>query len=295
MAAANDFDGFDDGAARGGASGVVSRFMSNQPSYSTFDEEARIRRRDSGYLEQDRLQALVLIGGFAASALLLFIAGFVSAFLLFDDIGPADVAVSEPPPVETPAVVAPPVIASAEPPPAAADDPVDFPAGDFVGSAQADAQSDLPPAPAPEIAAVRALNENNVAVDAPGNPVVPVQPVVNPQPEVFSQSAEPDTPVQLVRTAPESSLQLTNPPPVTRGFVLQFGAFGDKANAEGLAALLKQKVGRVWIVEGKASSGADLFFVRGGSFESRDDAAAAARKLWQSDRIDSFVRSVERG
>lgn len=286
MAAANDFDGFGGGAARDEAPSAVSRFMRNQPSYSTFDEEARIRRRDPGYLEQDRIQSLVLVGGFVASALLLFIAGFVSAFLLFDDVTSTDVAVAEPE-----AVVAPPVVATVTPPivdPTV--DSVDFPQSDFVSTAQADADSEAPPEPAPEVAAARALADSGLAVDAPGSPVIPVeQPAVN-------QGAEPNTPVQLVRATPDPLIQgnaaATAP---IRGFVLQFGAFGDRGNADGLVALLKDKVGPVWVVEGKTNSGANLFFVRGGSFETRDDATVAARKLWQSDRIDSFVRSVERG
>lgn len=283
MAAANDFDGFGGGAARDEAPGTMSRFMRNQPSYSTFDEEARIRRRDPGYLEQDRIQSLVLIGGFVASALLLFIAGFVSAFVLFDDVTPTDVATAQPE-----AVVAPPVVATATPPAVnSTADPVDFPQSDFVSTAQADADSEAPPAPAPEVAAARALADSGVAVDAPGSPVVPVeQPAAN-------QVAEPNTPVQLVRATPDPIVP-GNAAPI-RGFVLQFGAFGERGNADGLVALLKDKVGPVWVAEGKASSGANLFFVRGGSFETRDDATAAARKLWQSDRIDSFVRSVERG
>ncbi len=301
MAAANDFGGFDDGRARDEQPGTLSRFMRNQPSYSSFDEEARIRRRDPGYLEQDRLHALVLIGGFATSALLLFIAGFVSAFLLFDDVTPADVASSEGQVQEAPLVAADTV-----PPTAGA---VDFPAqSDFVGTAQADADSENPPEPAPEVAAARALADSGEPVDAPGNPVVPVEqaaqtsqttqadePVETQQP---SSTQAPNEPVQLVRANPEpvnETAAISSAVPPTRGFVLQFGAFGDRKNAANLVSLLKGKVGPVWVVEGKASSGADLFFVRGGAFESRTSAAAAARKLWQTDRIDSFVRSVDRG
>ena len=296
MAAANDFDGFGGDTARSEPSGVVSRFMRNQPSYSTFDEEARIRRRDPGYLQQDRLQSLVLIGGFVSSALLLFIAGFVSAFLLFDDVAPSDVAVADPD-----VITAPPVVETAQAPEA----PVDFPPQrDFVSTANAEADSDVPPEPAPEVAAARALADSGEPVDAPGSPVVTLeqavkqqQPAIEPQATTGGQAAQ-DEPVQLVRATPEPVAQpstSTASTPPARGYVLQFGAFGDRGNAQGLVNLLKQKVGRVWIVEGRASSGADLFFVRGGSYESRDEAAAAARKLWQSDRIDSFVRSVERG
>ncbi|MEQ9490625.1 MAG: SPOR domain-containing protein [Alphaproteobacteria bacterium] len=297
MAAANDFDGYGGSQARDEQPGTLSRFMRSQPGYSSFDEEARIRRRDPGYLEQDRLQSLVLVGGFATSALLLFIAGFVSAFLLFDDAVTGDVAALDAQKPEAPAIAA----APAEP----SDEPVDFPAQrDFVGTAQADADSDTPPEPTPEVAAARALADSGEPVDAPGNPVVPMdqaeqaaQTASIPPPDPVA-AEEPNQPVQLVRTSPEpaggsESTSATAQP--TRGFVLQFGAFGDRKNADNLVSLLNGKVGPVWVIEGKASSGADLFFVRGGAFETRDGAAAAARKLWQSDRIDSFVRTVDRG
>ena len=253
--------------------GTAVRRGRSLPLGSAFEDEARIRRRDARTLQQKRKRLLVVTGGASASALAVFAVGFLATSLLFDATISSDVATGNAPEPQAQVAEAP-VIPTAEPP------------------------TVLPSIPKVEAPMVTAAADIQIEGDGPGYPSAPAQPVtaqVSEAPSSVSEPNTPDTPeppVALVRTAPASSLEIAEPAPQAHGFVLQFGAFGDRENADELVASLKQKVGRVWVVEGKASSGAALFFVRGGAFETRDDAVAAARRLWQTDRIDSFVRSV---
>ncbi len=73
-------------------------------------------------------------------------------------------------------------------------------------------------------------------------------------------------------------------------YVLQFGAFGSKSNAEKLVAKLKGRVPGMRIDQREVASGKKLYIVSGGAFRDADAAQKMAKRLKTSDRIDSFVR-----
>lgn len=81
-------------------------------------------------------------------------------------------------------------------------------------------------------------------------------------------------------------------PPITSGnWVLQFGAFGNPENADKLKAALEDRIDPVRVEKGQSASGETLYFVWGGAFGDAESAKAAAARLKQVERIDSFVKS----
>ena len=73
-------------------------------------------------------------------------------------------------------------------------------------------------------------------------------------------------------------------------YSLQFGAFRDKSNAAALVREL-QSAAKAGIVAEQGATGAPLFYVRAGAFQTRAEALEAVKSLRGSAGIVTFVHA----
>jgi hypothetical protein len=86
----------------------------------------------------------------------------------------------------------------------------------------------------------------------------------------------------LEQQAPVAPKVLSKPaeaPAPAGEFTIQMGAFSSKANADRLAAKFKGQDIEAYVASGKDSRGRTLYYVRSGSFDSREKARAAADRV----------------
>lgn len=260
-----------------------------------------------------------LIAGGVVSLLLIFVAGFMSAVLIFGEPDPGgEIAIRTAPSASTPAP-APSFSAATD----AAPVPRSVASNDSVVST-AEATRDVLPPPSPEIAAAEAARQSALGPapsPAPTPSVTETDLAATPSAEdqiIQSpprQAAPPALgPAGLVDTAiifppnkpaPPTRVAVTNPStpgdPTSSGLLsapggnysLQFGAFQDRANAEALVRELSAAID-AGIVEEVGATGATLFHVRAGSFETRADALRSVRALRNDMGLVTFVHANRR-
>lgn len=244
-----------------------------------------------------------LIGGAAMSVLIVFVAGFLSAVLIFgepDEGG--DLAIRTAPATPSLAAQSSPQV-----------QPVAPSRSTVVPSATA--AREVLPAPAPEIAAAEAarqsaLSSGQLATAVAGGPVEPVATtgangtsviappasgdlgrsdtsgVVVTDSIIFPPSKPAEPPRQTASISPASGV-LSAP---SGNYSLQFGAFRDRANAEALVREITP-VAQGGIAEEAGVSGNVLYYVRAGSFRTRAEALEAVRDLRERTGIVTFVHA----
>lgn len=122
-------------------------------------------------------------------------------------------------------------------------------------------------------------------------PAVPV-PTLSP---VFFPEGKPQLPVRDTSAATQASSidQVPAPQRISLGppggeYSLQFGAFRDRANAEGLLRELAPSI-QAQVIATVGAGGIPLYYVRGGSFQSRIEAVTAVRDLRRILGVVTFV------
>ncbi len=262
-----------------------------------------------------------LIGGATLSIFIIFVAGFLSAVLIFgepDEGGELAIRTAPMPAQERTQAGAAGVSGSerdATPGGTAAEN-----AGRSVVPSATAGREPLP-APSPEIAAAEAARQSALGEDnraaAPAPVAAPTQPVTGsviaaPQsgslnnqtgPEstqsssrgtgvvvtdaiIFPPSKPAEPPRQAVASAPPDG-RLTEP---SGNYSLQFGAFRDRGNAEALVREIA-RVAQGGIAEETGVSGTVLYYVRAGAFRTRAEALEAVRSLRDRTGIVTFVHA----
>ncbi|MEQ8603574.1 MAG: SPOR domain-containing protein [Marivibrio sp.] len=247
-----------------------------------------------------------VIGGAAAAALLLFVAGFLAAFWLIAPDGgvarapatqaPTDagVAAVEPAAPAAPSARIPALIARAT----AGDAPETPapPAPEILAAAERGAAFDQQSAGARSQVAALPRTSETVAPE-PAQSDLPASATGAPRallkrlpPAVRAPSAPPEqeggfTASPSARPAPAETAQ-SEP---SGGYALQFGAFRERANAEELLARIPDALD-ARIVDGRDSAGRALFYVRAGGFDSVGAARDRAAELETAQGLKSFVR-----
>lgn len=293
-----------------------------RPRYASFDEEARIRRRDGARLGADRRQNALFVVSFVFASLFMYAGGFLTAFLYLNPADGLDRAALSEPVSEQQSL-------------------------GIVGSATA--ESVMPITPSREIAAAQA--RIGAVTDAPGALVdgLPISrsndngtgPVME---GAFMGQAEPLTrrggtqaadaetgvsagatpPAQIAAVSPSLNEAVSNqaisrqgssgqgysgpapsgkaPAPVAvkpstalaslaqAPIVLQFGAFGSRTNANNMVTRLSGLIEAPRIYESTGSNGAPLYHVLGGAFENETAAKRVAAALSNEHRLESIVR-----
>lgn len=299
-----------------------------RPRYGSFDEEARIRRRDGARLGADRRQNALFVISFVFASLFMYAGGFLTAFFYLNAgevpvVQAAAAQAARSPiagPENTRAQTIAPQLGNREPGVGLG----------IVGPASATAEPVTPRAVAPEIAAARA--RVGAVTDAPGALVTGVPSISgggasaiegaeDEQPEMhgaFSVQAEPLTRRGGASNAsnPESratsqnAAQVASVSPVvgaganksaastltaTSGvsnpaLTLQFGAFGSRSNADNLIIRLTGLIDAPRIHTTTGSNGAALYHVLGGRYDSEAAAKRVAATLSAEHRLESLVR-----
>lgn len=283
--------------------------MEPQPrSYRTdaHEDAPKITHTSEDRVRRSPLATTAMLGGAALSVLIVFVAGFLTAVLVFGepDAG-GEVAIRTAPAPVT------------ERPVAATETPLPPPSEGIVPSATA-GRAPLP-APAPEIAAAEeardaALRAGSAETANAGGPpmpqTAPTPPVqetaiappaevaVTPPPvvlndRIFLPPVKPSEPERAAATdtaavdpAPTSGI-LAAP---SSNYSLQFGAFRDRANAEALVREIAG-VAQGGITEEIGATGTALYYVRAGAFQTRAEALEAVRALRRATGIVTFVHA----
>lgn len=261
-----------------------------------------------------------LIAGGVVSLLLIFVAGFMSAVLIFGEPDPdgqiairtapsAPATASEPTPVQAPSD------AVADTGPVPASRPA---ASNGTVVSTAEATRDVLPPPSPEIVAAEAARQNALG---PSPETAPTPPVTETDlaatrgadPQVFQPPPQSTAPERAQGLGAEGMVDATiifppnKPTPPTRvaaadpatparlgapggNYSLQFGAFQARANAEALVRELSASID-AGIVEEVGATGATLFHVRAGSFDTRAAALRTVRALRDDAGLVTFVHA----
>lgn len=114
-----------------------------------------------------------------------------------------------------------------------------------------------------------------------------------PEPVEVASPAAPAAPAAPAKTpAPAKKPAVSRPlsTAASSGFMIQVGAFGERAGADRLAADLRGKGYRVNISEG--DSGGARWRVRVGPSASREEADGIASRLKQSEKLPTWVLEV---
>jgi cell division septation protein DedD len=260
-----------------------------------------------------------LIAGGLVSLFLIFVAGFMSAVVIFGEPDPdGQIAIRTAPQdggvTET-------AIPDSAPAPSETRPTIAAPSRDgesVVSTAEAE-RGVLPP-PSPEIVAVEAVRNQGNAVGpspetAPTPPVDRTELAAAPPSDIppSGQTIEPPPPGPADRGGLEPTGRVDTsiifppdkPPPPSRvvaaepaapgrlgppggNYSLQFGAFQARENAE---ALLRELSGAIeaGIVEETGATGATLYHVRAGAFETRAEALRVVRALRDDSGFVTFV------
>lgn len=255
---------------------------------------------NAGRAARSATTAAMAVGGLL-SVLIVFVAGFLSAILIFGEpdpngdlaipVGPAqppaasDIAsVPAPSPAPAPVPAAPAVQGEArqpvpEPAPAV---PRSGSAGDaLVPPASASLEAE-PAAPSEEIAAAEAARDKALR-----------QPLAAPvrtegfYPPAKPQAALGSAPGGDSGIAPPASSRLGPP---GGSYSLQFGAFRDRQNADVLVRELAG-IAQAGVQAQPGATGETLFYVRAGAFETRAEALKAVRSLRQDAGYVTFVHA----
>ncbi len=262
-----------------------------------------------------------LIGGATLSIFIIFVAGFLSAVLIFGepDEGGELAIRTAPMPAEEGTQESGATVSDMErgvsPGSTAAEN-----AGRSVVPSATAGREPLP-APSPEIAAAEAARQSALGEDtravAPAPAAAPTSPVTGsviaaPQPRlsdsqtgpeatppvsrgtgvvvtdaiIFPPSKPAEPPRQAVASAPADG-RLAAP---SGNYSLQFGAFRDRSNAEALVREIA-RVAQGGIAEETGVSGTVLYYVRAGAFRTRAEALEAVRSLRERTGIVTFVHA----
>jgi cell division septation protein DedD len=126
------------------------------------------------------------------------------------------------------------------------------------------------------------------AVAAPGEAVA-TPPAAAPEatPVASPAPAEAPAPPPVKKPAVSPPLPTAASVAASTGFVIQVGAFGERAGAERLAADLRSKGYRVTLSEG--DSGGARWRVRVGPSATREEADRIASRLKQSEKLPTWV------
>jgi cell division septation protein DedD len=160
----------------------------------------------------------------------------------------------------------------------------------------ATADQDQPLAPAPEVAAAEtardtAMQSQQPVFTAPQTPADGTLDSMGPMATIVTDTIiyPGAKPVQPAReeTAAASSRSLGGP---GGNYSLQFGAFRDKSNAAALVRELNNTA-KAGIVAEEGATGATLFYVRAGAFQTRAEALEAVKALRTSVGIVTFVHA----
>lgn len=239
-----------------------------------------------------RARLWLVAGGAALAGFLLFLSGFLLG---------AGTMVSAPPAPETPNQ---PALATVDPipPPPVVEAPPPAPA--LAPAAQANGPAGPPPDP-PEVAAVRdVLARDPVPAAAPATP--PEAPAPGPAPvgnlaaplSLIAPSApeRPAAPRELASlpadpapVAPAPADTDTQAARAPGDWVLQFGAFRSRDNAERLVASLRGRAEGARVETAPGPDGRDLHYVRAGAFADAEAAAREAARLAGNFGLDSYV------
>ena len=142
--------------------------------------------------------------------------------------------------------------------------------------------------------------------EAPAEAAPPPIPALQPQPQPLQlppqtrESAAPSRPpIAEDRAAglPQPPAQVAPAQPnqnsvaarAEGAWVLQFGAFRGRENADRLAASLEGKASGIRVEQAPGPNGQSLFYVRAGAFQQRQDADAEAARLKAAHSLNAFV------
>lgn len=260
-----------------------------------------------------------LIGGAAMSILIVFVAGFLSAVLIFGEPDEGGELAIRTAPIEQggmPRQAAGPT-GSEQGMPSAAERAQTAPSRSTVVPSATAGRAPLP-APAPEIAAAEAARQSALNADrgqagtmSPTAITPPVREDSNiaapptgetptgqiPQTRntgtvvtdtiIFPPAKPVEPPRQTLADAPAGDGTLSAP---AGNYSLQFGAFRDRGNAEALVREIAP-VAKGGIAEETGVSGNTLYYVRAGAFRTRADALEAVRDLRERTGIVTFVHA----
>ena len=89
--------------------------------------------------------------------------------------------------------------------------------------------------------------------------------------------------------APQTPAAEPEPPPAANGWVVQIGAYRDRATADRIAATLKRQAFPAFVLAPAAGSPTATFRVRVGPYTERRDAEAIAGRLQREHQYNPFV------
>ncbi|MDF1750693.1 MAG: SPOR domain-containing protein [Alphaproteobacteria bacterium] len=280
--------------------------MDPQPrSYRTdaYEDAEKITHTAPSGLTLSSGSLSALVAGGIATLFVIFVAGFLSAVLIFGEPNAGGELAILPSPtvvqagnqsasqadVATPMPVQPSAQERAPIP--------EQPSGASEGLVtSATASRDMPLPSAPEVTAAETARDSAMQ---------PPKPIITPPPETATPSASAVGTMATIATdtiiypgakpvPPVRTDMAAVDPGVIGGpggnYSLQFGAFRDKANA---AALVRELNGtaRAGIVAEEGATGAPLFYVRAGAFQTRAEALEAVKALRGSAGIVTFVHA----
>lgn len=289
--------------------------MEPQPrSYRTdaHEDAQKITHTSEDRVRQSPFATTAMLGGAALSILIVFVAGFLTAVLIFgepDAGGEVAIRTGPSPSIERQVSVAdtaPEVLppASEGIVPSATADRAPLPAPSPEIAAAEDARNsalqngngntgNVGGAPLPQSAPTPPVQESEIAppstpatISANEQPPVPPATVLNDR--VFLPPVKPTEPDRTASADPAVGSGILAPP--TGNYALQFGAFRDRANAEALVREIAA-VAKGAIVEEVGATGTVLYYVRAGSFQTRAEALEAVRQLRRSTGIVTFVHA----
>ena len=246
-----------------------------------------------------------LVAGSIATLFIIFVAGFLSAVLIFGEpnaggelaILPSQPQQSSQPVPSVPqdgAAIGDTAAQSVQETRATIPQQTTRVSEGLVTSATANRDQQL--APSPEIAAAESARDTALQSPQPvfTAPQTPLQPSVSqPGPmatiatdTIIYPGAKPSQPARSDVASAETSV-LGGP---GGNYSLQFGAFRDKSNAAALVREL-QSAAKAGIVAEQGATGAPLFYVRAGAFQTRAEALEAVKSLRGSAGIVTFVHA----